>query len=205
MKGKQAHAAMPETGNDALEATNAILAALYAYRKKLGKRKSKTPGIGSAKLNVGLISGGINTNVVPDLVSFRLDRRLIPEENGKKAERELVALIKKAGARKGIRVECRRVLLAEALKPAKGVEKLVAALQKHARRVLGVAVKATGVPLYTDARHYSVQGIPTVLYGAGPRSILEANAHNANENVRLKDLEAATRIIEAVLRDLLRG
>ena len=25
-----------------------------------------------------------------------------------------------------------------------------------------------GVPLYTDARHYSARGIPTVLYGAGP-------------------------------------
>ncbi len=205
VKGKQAHAAMPETGVDALEAANAILAALYAERKKLGKKKSKTPGIGSAKLNVGLISGGINTNVVPDLVTLRLDRRLIPEENGKKAERELVALIKKAGARRGIKVECRRVLLADALKPAKGIEKLVAALQKHAKRVLGVSIKATGVPLYTDARHYSVRGIPTVLYGAGPRSILEANAHNADENVRLKDLEAATGIIEGVLHDLLRG
>ena len=205
VKGKQAHAAMPETGVDALEAANAILAARYAERKKLGKKKCKTPGIGSAKLNVGLISGGINTNVVPDLVTLRLDRRLIPEENGKKAERELVALIKKAGARRGIKVECRRVLLADALKPAKGIEKLVAALQKHAKRVLGVSIKATGVPLYTDARHYSVRGIPTVLYGAGPRSILEANAHNADENVRLKDLEAATGIIEGVLHDLLRG
>ncbi len=203
VKGKQAHAAMPETGSDALEAANAILIVLYAERKKLAKKKSKSPGIGTAKLNVGLISGGINTNVVPDLVTLRLDRRLIPEENAKKAERDLIALIRKAGARKGIQVECRRVLLAEALKPVKGIEKLVAALQKHAKRVLGVSIKATGVPLYTDARHYSVRGIPTVLYGAGPRSILEANAHNADENVRLKDLEAATKIIEGVLRDLL--
>jgi succinyl-diaminopimelate desuccinylase len=205
VRGKQAHAAMPETGNDALEAANAILTALYAERKKLAKKKSRSPGIGSAKLNVGLISGGINTNVVPDLITLRLDRRLIPEENGKKAERELMALIRKAGARKGIKVDVRRVLLAEPLKPVKGIEKIVAALQKHAKRVLGVSVKATGVPLYTDARHYSARGIPTVLYGAGPRSILEANAHNADEHVRLKDLEAATKIIEGTLRDLLAG
>lgn len=204
VRGKQAHAAMPETGNDALEAANAILTALYAERKKLAKKKSKSPGIGSAKLNVGLISGGINTNVVPDLITLRLDRRLIPEENGKKAERELTALIKKAGARIGIKVDVRRVLLAEALKPVKGIDKLIAALQKHAKKILGVSVKATGVPLYTDARHYSVRGIPTVLYGAGPRSILEANAHNADEHVRLKDLEAATKIIEGALRDLLK-
>ena len=60
-----------------------------------------------------------------------------------------------------------------------------------------------GVPLYTDARHYSAAGIPTVLYGAGPRSILEANAHGANEHVMLSDLKAATKIVEATLRDML--
>ena len=60
-----------------------------------------------------------------------------------------------------------------------------------------------GVPLYTDARHYQRAGIPTVLYGAGPRSILEANAHGANEHIKLSDLKAATKIVEATLRDML--
>ncbi len=36
---------------------------------------------------VGLISGGINTNVVPDRVVFRLDRRIIPDEIPGAAER----------------------------------------------------------------------------------------------------------------------
>ncbi len=61
----------------------------------------------------------------------------------------------------------------------------------------------TGVPLYTDARHYAAAGIPIVLYGAGPRSILEANAHNANENLRLNDLSAATKIVALACADLL--
>jgi acetylornithine deacetylase/succinyl-diaminopimelate desuccinylase family protein len=203
VRGKQAHAAMPETGHDALAAANAILNALYAERKKLAKVKSKTPGIGSPKLNVGLIEGGINTNVVPDLVTFRLDRRMIPEENGRKVERELTALIRKAGNAKGIKVDVKRVLLAEPLKPVKGIDRLVEPLARHARAVLGVAVKPTGVPLYTDARHYAERGIPTVLYGAGPPSILEANAHRADEHIRLKDLEAATLIVTDTLRDLL--
>ena len=80
VEGKQAHAAIPDSGVDALEAANAILAALYASRPSLAKTRSATPGISSPTLNVGLISGGINTNVVPDQVTFRLDRRIIPEE-----------------------------------------------------------------------------------------------------------------------------
>ncbi len=71
------------------------------------------------------------------------------------------------------------------------------------RQVLDVDVPLTGVPLYTDARHYAAAGIPIVLYGAGPRSILEANAHNANENLRLNDLSAATKIVALACADLL--
>jgi succinyl-diaminopimelate desuccinylase len=186
-----------------LQAATSVLAALYQERKRLAKRKSKSPGIGSAKLNVGLISGGINTNVVPDRVTMRLDRRLIPEENGVRVERELIALIKRAAKGKGISVECRRVILAEPLKPVRDVERLVEPLRRHARRVFKTVIPVKGVPLYTDARHYAAHGIPTVLYGAGPRSILEANAHGANEHVKLSDLKAATRVVEAALRDIL--
>jgi acetylornithine deacetylase/succinyl-diaminopimelate desuccinylase family protein len=203
VRGKQAHAAMPETGADALEAATQILNTLYAERKKLGRHKSKSPGIGSPKLTVGLISGGINTNVVPDKVTLRLDRRLIPEENGARVEKALSALIRKAGVRKGIKLDIRRVILAEPLRPRKGIDELVEPLQRYAREYFKVRIKPTGVPLYTDARHYSAAGIPTVLYGAGPRSIIEANAHGANEHVKLSDLKAAIKVVAATLRDLL--
>jgi len=76
VRGRSAHAAMPFTGIDALEAASHLLSALYAWRKGLAARVSTIPGIGSPQLTVGLIEGGINTNVVPDKVSFRLDRRM---------------------------------------------------------------------------------------------------------------------------------
>jgi len=205
VKGRQAHAAMPESGADALEAANAILSALYAERKKLAQVKSKTSGLGSPKLTVGQIAGGFATNVVPDRVTLRLDRRLIPEENGAAVEKRLIALIKRAGKRKGISVDVRRIILADPLRPVKDVDRLVNALTKHAKRELKAKIEIKGVPLYSDARHYSARGIPTVLYGAGPRSILEANAHGANEHVKLSDLKAATKVIAATLRDLLKA
>jgi acetylornithine deacetylase/succinyl-diaminopimelate desuccinylase-like protein len=94
-------------------------------------------------------------------------------------------------------------MLAEPLRPLPQVGRLVSAIEVQAREVLGVAVAPTGVPLYTDARHYAAAGIPTVLYGAGPRSILEANAHGADEHLRLSDLRAATEIIARALTELL--
>lgn len=202
--GKQAHAAMPSTGHDALEAATGILSALYASREALTRQTSSVKGITSPTLNVGLIAGGINTNVVPDHVTFRLDRRMIPEENTAQVESDLRVLIENAARTfSGIRTDIRRILLALPLTEQKGFEKIVAAIQKHAREELNVDVPSNGVPLYTDARHYSSQGIPSVLYGAGPRSILEANAHNADENLRLNDLKAATKIVALAVADLL--
>src|SRR4029078_9026362 len=92
VKGRQAHAALPESGADALEAAAGVLAALYKERRLLRAIKSNQPGIGTPKLTVGLISGGINTNVVPDRIVMRLDRRLIPDENGARVEKALIAL-----------------------------------------------------------------------------------------------------------------
>jgi acetylornithine deacetylase/succinyl-diaminopimelate desuccinylase-like protein len=61
------------------------------------------------------------------------------------------------------------------------------------------------VPLYTDARHYTAAGIPTVLYGAGPRTLREANGHAADECLRLNDLRRATATVACALADLLRA
>ena len=91
--GRSAHAAIPATGIDALAAATGILAALYAYRDGLQRNVSASPGIGAPQLTVGLISGGINTNVVPDRVVFRLDRRITPEENPETVEAEVRAVI----------------------------------------------------------------------------------------------------------------
>jgi succinyl-diaminopimelate desuccinylase len=202
--GKSGHAAEPEKGDDALEAAALILNDLYAYRKALTALESEIPGIGHPTMVVGLIKGGINTNVVPDKVVFRLDRRIIPDEIPGAAERFITALIKES-ARKmpGIKVDVRRILLANPFVRRPGQEHMVHAIQRNAREVFGVDVQPHGVPLYTDARHYSEAGVPTVLYGAGPRTLEEANGHRADENLRLDDLYRATEVIARTFLDLL--
>ena len=202
--GRQGHAAMPERGADALAAATQILTALYASREALKARLSKTRGITHPTLNVGLIAGGINTNVVPDRVSFRIDRRIIPEESPQAAEAELRSLIETAAARiPGIRVEVRRILLSLPLVKLPGAERLTEVLQRHGAHFFGVAIGEHGVPIYTDARHYTAAGIPTVLYGAGPRTLAEANGHAADENLRLEDLRRATKTVASTLAELL--
>ena len=202
--GKSAHAARPDTGHDALEAATGILTALYAHRPELATRRSSVTGITHPSLTVGLIQGGINTNVVPDRVTFRLDRRMIPEENPAEVEAELRSLIEQAAAgRDGIRVTIRRILLARPFRSVGDAPRLAALFAAHAQEVLGVPVGQNGIPLYTDARHYSEAGIPTILYGAGPRDLLEANGHRADEKLVLEDLRRATQVVARSLAELL--
>lgn len=202
VEGRSAHAADPLTGIDALKGTVDILNALYALRDDYAKHPSKVPGIGTPNLNIGLIGGGINTNVVPDSIRFTLDRRIVPEENLAQVEADLRACIAQA-AKADLRVSVRKILLASPLSSTPGQAPLLAAIQSAASEVFGEDIPATGVPLYTDARHYAEAGVPVVLYGAGPRSILDANAHRADERLPLADLHRATEAIALALADLL--
>jgi len=204
LHGLASHAAYPETGVDALQAANHLLTALYAHNTELRTRRSAVPGITHPYLNVGRIEGGSNTNVVPGKVTLKLDRRMIPEEDAAQVEAEVRTLISRTlAACPGVRVDIRRLLLAQALKPLPGHERLAATVQRHAQELFGEPIPTCGTPLYTDVRLYGAAGVPAVIYGAGPRTVLESNAKRADEHLALADLRRATKVVARSLADLL--
>lgn len=204
LKGKSAHAAEPQYGHDALEAMTGVLSALYEYRKGFSKIKSNVPGIDSPNLVVGLISGGINTNVVPDEATIRIDRRLIPEENPQVAELEIRNVIAEAlESYAGVEAYINQILLARAFGPVPVDSPLVQSISTNWTTIMGGELPVNGVPLYTDARHFYEAGIPVVLFGAGPRTLLEANGHRADEHIKVDDLLKSTKIVTLALYDLL--
>ncbi|GCL64195.1 M20 family metallopeptidase [Pseudaquabacterium pictum] len=202
--GKMAHAAIPDTGVDALQGAVAILNALYAQNARYKTITSQVAGITHPYLNVGRIEGGTNTNVVPGKVVFKLDRRMIPEENPAEVEAEVRRVIAEAAAGlPGITVEIQRLLLADSLKANPANAPLVNALQKHGEAVFGEPIPTSGTPLYTDVRLFGAHGIPAAIYGAGPRTVLESNAKRADEHLVLDDLRRATKVVARTLLDLL--
>lgn len=210
VQGEMAHAAIPDSGTDALQGAVHILNALYALNGQYKQVTSKVEGISHPYLNVGLIQGGTNTNVVPGKVVIKLDRRMIPEEDPAQVEASIREVIATAAASfrpprgsGAIRVDVKRMLLARAMVPLAGNTPLVQALQKHGAQVFGEPIAAVGTPLYTDVRLYGERGIPGVIYGAGPRTVRESNAKRADEHIVLEDLRRATRVIARALHDLL--
>jgi acetylornithine deacetylase/succinyl-diaminopimelate desuccinylase-like protein len=208
--GEMSHAAIPDSGIDALQGAHHILSALYALNRDYLQVRSNVEGISHPYLNVGLISGGTNTNVIPGKVVLKLDRRMIPEEDPAQVEASLRQTIEQAAASfapprggRTLKVDIRRMLLARAMVPLAGNKPLVEAIQKHGQDVFGEPIAAVGTPLYTDVRLYVEHGIPGVIYGAGPRTVRESHAKRADERIELEDLRRATRVVARTLLDLL--
>ena len=208
--GDMAHAAIPDSGTDALQGAVQILNSLYALNHDYLKVTSKVEGITHPYLNVGQIVGGTNTNVIPGKVVLKVDRRMIPEEDPAEVEASLRRTIERAAAAfkppRGdheLRVDVKRLLLSRAMKPLPGNQPLVQAIQKHGQAVFGEPIPALGTPLYTDVRLYVERGIPGVIYGAGPRTVLESHAKRADERLDLQDLRRATKVVARTLLDLL--
>ncbi len=212
VQGNMAHAAIPDSGIDAMQGANAVMTALYAENIKNRQIKSSVAGINHPYINIGMVNGGTNTNVVPGKVVLKVDRRMIPEEDPTAVEAQLRGVIEAAvknesgqltGNGVGCTLSIKRIVLARALKPLPGNAPLVAALQANASAVFGESIPALGTPLYTDVRIYGEAGIPGVIYGAGPRTVLESNAKRADEHLELADLRRATKVIARSLADLL--
>ena len=135
---------------------------------------------------------------------------MIPEEDPTQVEATLreviasaVAAFNQSRADEGIHVDIKRMLLARALTPLPGNKPLVEALTRNATEVFGEPITASGTPLYTDVRIFGEAGIPGVIYGAGPRTVLESHAKRADERLELEDLRGATKVIARSLHDLL--
>jgi succinyl-diaminopimelate desuccinylase len=194
-----------------LQGAVAILNALYHQNTLYKAITSKVEGINHPYINVGLIEGGTNTNVIPGKVMLKLDRRMIPEENPEQVEASIRQVIADAvtafnqdrASDMQISANIHRMLMAHSMQPLAGNKPLVDAIQKHGEQLFGEPIPAMGTPLYTDVRLYGERGIPGVIYGAGPRTVLESHAKRADERLDLEDLRRATKVVARTLFDLL--
>ncbi|WNK01352.1 M20/M25/M40 family metallo-hydrolase [Thalassospiraceae bacterium LMO-JJ14] len=204
--GKTAPSHAPEKGTDALEAATHALSRLYQFRGGLKGHTSSMPGLGAPSLVIEKISGGGDTGGVPDFVTFRLDRRILPEEDPVQVEKQLTNLIGSTIAKMpGARCRIRRSVLIPAMGNDDAAAPLVAALSNRLQARIGEEAAAHGIAYDHEGRHYAAAGIPTVMYGAGPLDPVAAGLHSADEHLLLDDLRLATEVLALTAMDLLSG
>ncbi len=92
VKGRTSHATDPWRGRNAINGMAHLILDLERYqREELEARPH--PLLGAASINVGLIEGGVGSNVVADQCTIRVDRRMVPGEDPQAVIAELQAIV----------------------------------------------------------------------------------------------------------------
>ncbi len=189
-RGRSAHGARPELGRNAVHEMAKVVDLLEGlYARRLRRRRHSL--LGHPTINVGLIQGGRQANVVPDYCLIEVDRRTIPGETTAQVEREVRALLRQEGLRASLcdskdGLPC---LPMETKVNLPWVQRLLA---------LTGQTRPAGVDFFSDASILARSGIPTVLFGPGDI----AQAHTIDEWISLASLNRGTALLTSFLRSL---
>jgi acetylornithine deacetylase/succinyl-diaminopimelate desuccinylase-like protein len=187
VRGKPAHVGLHYEGVNAFEGMVAVVAALQDLKTEVEARKTKEniqpeAARGSIMLLGGRCEGGTNFNVVPDVCSFTIDRRMNPEEDLRVEKKRLLEVLGKL-KRGGIDLEVE--ILQEA--DSAGISKQTALGRALAESIQKVTLKPPTFamcPGLLEIRFYARRGVPAFAYGPGLLSV----SHGPHEFVKLKDI-----------------
>lgn len=188
-RGKAAHGSRPELGRNAvLEMARMIVALETDYAVALRKRRH--PLLGFPTINVGVVKGGRQPNVVPDRCRIQVDRRSLPGENLAQVEAELLRVAQGANVRAKISD------LRQRPTPALETDPALPAV----RDFLGHMgqKRVCGVDYFCDAAILAGAGVPCVVYGPGDI----AQAHTEKEWISERSLCLGAERLLRYLRSL---
>lgn len=195
--GKTAHGSMPHLGANAVAAMADFLT---RWERRYRTDQPVHPLLGTPTLNFGVIEGGVKVNVVPDRCTTQVDMRTVPPLEHAALLDELEATAREVcTVRPGIRGEVRVVSDRPPVScPADSI--LAQAMARAVREIAGVDPAPRGVPYCTEACVWVPRlGIPAVICGPGAAGM----AHQPDEYVEIRELEAAARVYAQVARELL--
>ncbi len=192
-RGKSAHSSEPRLGANAIEHMARVIDTLAEYSKRI--QTISHPLVGPPTLNVGLIEGGTQVNVVPEFCWIEIDRRLVPGEQGPAT---LVDINRELEGLRATDHDFEVVVGPAVLQdwPLETPSNSPIVLQtSQALKDAGLDPKPVGVPFGSDASKLSMAGVPSIVMGPG--SI--AQAHTEDEFVDLDQVEMAFEVYRRLM------
>lgn len=187
--GKAAHGARPELGRNAVHEMARIVDLIETtYAARLRQRQH--PLLGHPTINVGMMSGGTQPNIVPATCQALADRRTIPGETDASVKEEILALLREHGLNASL-----TNLQAISCLPMETDPSLPLACQFL--RSMGQTAPA-GVDYFCDASVLSEAGIPSVVFGPGDI----AQAHTSDEWISVDSLQQGTDMLFRFLQNV---
>ncbi|HDY87700.1 MAG TPA: M20 family peptidase, partial [bacterium] len=186
----------PEQGENAIIRMARVIQAFSAYNDELSQAEPH-PLCGHGRFNPGMISGGVQVNMVPDRCELEVDRRTLPGETRKQVYEEfrlhLDPLVQDDPCFKYEITEPTWLIPPNDISPNEPVVKSLLTAYEH---VMMKTPQVAGFVAGTDAPH---MGFPTVICGPGSIS----QAHTTQEFVPVKHLILAVRMYLWTVLELL--
>ena len=184
--GRACHSSEPTQGVNAIYRMARVVSILEQYAEKLGASIQPHPLCGEATMSVGRITGGISVNIVPDLCSIEVDRRLIPGESTKEFLQDVLNFIT---SKIDFEIEFEDPWI-DYLALGNHNNKWMADRLLECIETVDGKHQAVGVSYCTHASPVSATGVPAVVFGPGSIS----QAHTKDEYIEIDQLEKAAEI-----------
>jgi len=192
--GVATHSSQPHLGDNAFYHMGRVLQVLETYARDVVPHLSQHPLVGHPTLSVGLISGGVSVNTVPDKCTIEIDRRVLPGENPEAAYRHAVDYVNSVVAPGTPVTNDSPFLKSFGLNDdANGplCERLGEVIRQH-----GGPGERIGVPFGTNGPQYAITGSPTVVFGPGSID----QAHTCDEWLEVDQLRTAADTLSDFVR-----
>ncbi|MCF4114126.1 MULTISPECIES: M20 family metallopeptidase [Dethiosulfovibrio] len=189
-KGKTAHGSMPQCGVNALEG---LCDFLWKLRSRWVEFQSQPhQDLGPSTASVNLMSGGVGTNVIPDLATASVDIRTIPGQDHQELLKEMSDWANQLMRdRPGLDISI-KVLNDRAPYEIDKGHPAVKSLADQVEQLLSVSPIKKAVAFYTDASIFGPHcGLPVVIFGPGDPTM----AHQPNERSDTASIVKATKLI----------
>lgn len=191
--GRAAHSSRPQLGVNAITRMARLIVRL---EEDTSLHRVHHPLVGEPTLNVGVIRGGAQVNIVPEECSMEIDRRLIPGEEPPEVRSRYEQISESLRASfPDVRVT--HVHLLEDWPMETSTDTAIVRATRRALERLGLPGGAIGVPFGSDASKFNRAGIPSIVLGPGSID----QAHTASEYVSLDQVLSAVAVYKTIIQE----
>jgi acetylornithine deacetylase/succinyl-diaminopimelate desuccinylase-like protein len=175
--GKTSHAGEPHKGENSIEKSSKIINSLNISYKKILKKYDV--GVHKSTINIGMINGGENVNVVPYKTKIVIDRRITHKENIKKSFDQIKSFIKKID-------RSAKIKFLTGTNPFKSNKSnfYLAELSKSKKLITKRKAKFLSSIGVSDGRYFADDNVNIINIGPGTGS----EGHKSNEKLINKDI-----------------
>ena len=180
-RGRAAHGSRPRDGRDAIMRMGRVLHRLELLDREL-QSGTAHPIMGTGSLHASIIAGGRELSSYPERCQLQMERRLVGEETGEGALREVRAILDDL-ARDDPEFAGTAALSFSRPPYELPTDHPIADLLASAVEASGASTQKVGMSFWTDAAVLGEAGIPSVLFGPGG-----AGLHSREEYVSVPDV-----------------